>query len=48
VEIIGDTKPEPTECFYLDIFNPVGGSFGPGIEKLSAVRYIIDDDGFLT
>jgi len=48
VEIIGDTKPEPTEYFYLDIFNPVGGSFGPGIEKLSAVRYIIDDDGFLT
>jgi len=47
VEIIGDTIPEPNEYFYLDIFNPVGGSFGEGIIKLTAVRTIIDDDGWI-
>jgi hypothetical protein len=47
VEIIGDTIPEPDEYFYLDIFNPVGGSFGEGVVKLTAVRTIIDDDGWV-
>ncbi|WP_151704844.1 Calx-beta domain-containing protein [Nitrincola alkalilacustris] len=46
VEILGDDIPEPDETFYLDIFNPVGGSFGDGVEMLSAMRTIIDDDGF--
>ncbi len=45
VEIIGDTTPEPDEYFYLDVFNPVGGSFGEGVIKLTAVRTIQDDDG---
>jgi hypothetical protein len=36
-----------TEYFYLDIFNPVGGSFGEGVVKLTAVRTIIDDDGWV-
>lgn len=44
VEIVGDTTPEPSETFYLDVFNPVGGSFGTDIVKLTAVRTIIDDD----
>lgn len=46
VEIIGDTIAEPDETFYLDIFNPVGGSFGAGVVKLTAMRTIIDDDGW--
>ena len=46
VEIIGDTTPEPSEYFYLDVFNPVGGSFGEGVAKLTAVRTILDDDGW--
>lgn len=45
VEIIGDTTAEPDETFYLDVFNPVGGSFGAGVIKLTAVRTIINDDG---
>lgn len=44
VEIIGDSTPEPNEYFYLDVFNPVGGSFGEGVVKLTAVRTIVDDD----
>lgn len=44
VEIVGDTTPEPRENFYLDVFNPVGGSFGPDVVKLTAARTIIDDD----
>jgi hypothetical protein len=47
VEVIGDTIPEPNEYFYLDIFNPVGGSFGEGIVKLTAIRTIIDDDSWI-
>lgn len=47
VEIIGDTMPEPSEYFYLDVFNPVGGSFGDGVVKLTAVRTILDDDGWV-
>jgi secreted trypsin-like serine protease len=45
VEVIGDTKAEPDETFYLDITNPVGGSFGEGVVKLTAVRTILNDDG---
>ena len=44
VEIIGDTIPEANEFFFLDVFNPVGGSFGQDIIKLTAVRTIVDDD----
>lgn len=45
VEIIGDTVPEPDEVFYLDVTNPVGGSFGPGVVTLTAMRTIVNDDG---
>jgi hypothetical protein len=44
VEILGDTTPEPDETFYLDVFNPVGGSFGPDVVKLTAMRTILNDD----
>jgi Trypsin./Calx-beta domain. len=47
VEINGDSTPEPSEYFYLDVFNPLGGSFGEGVVKLTAVRAILDDDGWL-
>ena len=47
VEIIGDNTPEPDETFYLDVFNPVGGSFGDGVVKLTAMRTIVNDDGGL-
>jgi secreted trypsin-like serine protease len=47
VEIVGDTLPEPSEYFYLDVFNPVGGSFGEGIVKLTATRTIVDNDGWV-
>lgn len=45
VEILGDAMPEPDETFYLDLTNPVGGSFGEGIVTLTAVRTILNDDG---
>ena len=45
VEIIGDTSPEPDEVFYMDVTNPVGGSFGPGVVTLTAMRTIVNDDG---
>jgi len=45
VEIIGDNAPEPGETFYLDVTNPVGGSFGAGVVMLTAVRTIVNDDG---
>lgn len=44
VEIIGDYSAEADENFYLDVFNPSGGSFGPGVVKLTAMRTITDDD----
>ena len=47
VEILGDTLPEPDETFYLDVNNPVGGSFGLGIVQLTAMRTIANDDGGL-
>ena len=46
VEIMGDTAPEPDEYFYLDVFNPVGGSFGDGVISLTAVRTIVNDDSW--
>jgi len=45
VEIIGDSTPEPDEVFYLDVTHPVGGSFGPGVVTLTAMRTIVNDDG---
>lgn len=48
VEVIGDTIPEEDEVFYLEIFNPVGGSFPFGVERLSASRTILNDDYLLT
>jgi hypothetical protein len=47
VELTGDTAPEPSETFYLDVFHPEGGSLGAGVVKLTAVRTILDDDGWL-
>jgi hypothetical protein len=47
VEIIGDDVLEPDETLYLDATNPVGGSFGPEVLVLTAVRTILDDDGWL-
>lgn len=44
VEIIGDNTNEASETFYLDVYNPVGGSFGVGIAQLMAMRTIINDD----
>ncbi len=46
VEIVGDTVSEVDEMFYLDVCNPVGGSFGEGVARLTAVRTILDDDGW--
>jgi hypothetical protein len=47
VEIIADHLAEPNEIFYLDVFNPVGASFGEGIIKLTAMRTIISDNSGL-
>ncbi|MDP1951391.1 MAG: Calx-beta domain-containing protein [Nitrosomonas sp.] len=47
VEIVGDYLSEPDETFYLDIFNPVGGSFPDGAVTLTAVRTILNDDGWI-
>ena len=47
VEVVGDLIPEPQEYFYLDAYNPVGGNFDYGVVKLTAVRTILDDDGWL-
>lgn len=44
VEVLGDNTTEPDEIFYLDVSNPVGGSFGPGQVTLTAVRTILNDD----
>jgi hypothetical protein len=45
VEVIGDTTPEADETFYLDVTSPIGGSFGAGVQVLTAMRTIINDDG---
>lgn len=47
VEILGDYQSEPDETFYLDVFNPVGGSFGTGVVTLTAMRTILNDDAWL-
>jgi hypothetical protein len=47
VEILGDTQPEEDEYFYLDVFNPVGAGFEGGLVKLTAVRTILSDDGWI-
>jgi secreted trypsin-like serine protease len=47
VEILGDMQPEEDEYFYLDVFNPVGASFEGGLVKLTAVRTILSDDGWI-
>ena len=46
VEIIADTVPELDETFYLDVFNPVNAGFGEGLVQLTAVRTIVNDDGW--
>lgn len=46
VEIIADTIKESDETFFLDIFNPIGGTFGEGVVTLSAMRTILNDDLF--
>ncbi|MDD2850377.1 MAG: trypsin-like serine protease [Desulfuromonadaceae bacterium] len=47
VELIGDTIPEPTEVFYLDVTNPVGGTFADNATTLTAMRTILDNDGWI-
>lgn len=47
VEIIGDRTPEANETFYLDVTNPVGGTFAPGVLTLTGMRTIINDDDFV-
>ena len=47
VEIIGDNEQEEDEFFYLDVYNPIGGSFAEGIVKLTATRTILDNDTLL-
>lgn len=44
VEVIGDSLREGNETFYLDVTNPVGGSFGEAVSHLTAMRTILDDD----
>ena len=34
------------ETFYLDVFNPVNAGFGDGKVQLTAVRTIVNDDGW--
>ncbi|MCX6053281.1 MAG: trypsin-like serine protease [Campylobacterales bacterium] len=45
VEIIGDNIKEANETFYLDIFDPIGASFGNNQIILTAQRTILNDDG---
>ena len=46
VEVMSDGLAEPSEVFYLDVFNPVGAEFDGGAVKLTAMRTITDDDGW--
>lgn len=46
VEIIGDRIPEPDETFFLDVSNPIGGSFGNAL-VLTGMRTIVNDDVFV-
>lgn len=47
VQIIADFEPEDHEEFFLDLFDPVGASFGNELTVLSASRRILDDDLFI-
>ena len=47
VEILGDNQEEGNETFYLDVTHPVGGRFPNGVDTLSAMRTIVDDDGLI-
>lgn len=47
VEILGDMQPEDDEYFYLDVLNPVGAGFEGGLVKLTAIRTIVSDDGWI-
>ena len=47
VEILGDFQPEADEYFYLDVFNPVGAGFEGSLVKLTAIRTILSDDGWI-
>jgi len=40
MDTIGDTRPEADEVIYLDVTNPVGGTFGPDLVTLKAMRTI--------
>ena len=44
VELVEDSKAESDEVFYMDVTNPIGGTFVGSALKLSAIRTIIDDD----
>jgi hypothetical protein len=46
VDIIADTAPEADETFYLDVFNPINAGFGEGAVQLTAMRTIVNDDGW--
>ncbi len=46
VEIIADNVPETDENFFLDVFNPINAGFGEGVVKLTAMRSILNDDGW--
>ena len=46
VEIIADIVPELEETFYLDVFNPINAGFGGGAVQLTAMRTIVNDDGW--
>jgi hypothetical protein len=46
VEVIGDITLEEDETFFLDVFNPQGGTFAGGVDTLTAMRTIMDDDGW--
>lgn len=44
VEILGDTIIEDDETFFLEVSDPEGGVFPVGVQTLSAMHTIINDD----
>jgi hypothetical protein len=47
VEIIVDTTPEADETFfYFDVFKLINAGFGEGAAQLTAMRTILNDDGW--
>ncbi len=44
VEVIGDELIESDEVFYLEVSNPVGGTFTDDVQLLTAQRTIFNDD----